>query len=116
MGASSHHTTFIYHYRPPGMAEQLLQHAIDILLGETRPVHQVDVRDDEFPPISEDGNASSQFPFTIRTMANGALDMRVRDGDLDPRLLGQAVVRTSVEARVLEAESRALEAKSRSVL
>ncbi|KAK3364382.1 hypothetical protein B0T25DRAFT_514087 [Lasiosphaeria hispida] len=99
-----------------GMAEQLLQrlanHALDemaITQGETQPIHQTGTRDGEPPPISECGNASLQ-PFIIRMTANGVLDVRVRDGDLDPQLLDLVVSTVTLEAksRVLEAKSRAI--------
>ncbi|KAK3348861.1 hypothetical protein B0T25DRAFT_609108 [Lasiosphaeria hispida] len=108
MESSRNYTTFIFYYRPPGMAEQLLQrlanHALDemSITRETQPIHQVNTRDD------------SQHPIIIRTMANGAFDMRARGGSLDLEQL-DLVVRTVTEARVLEVKSRALEAKSRAI-
>jgi len=54
----------------------------------------------------------------MSTTANGALDLRVRDGNsLAPELLEQAVAaaRSVVMARTLEAQSRVLEAKSRAI-
>jgi len=45
------------------------------------------------------------------------LDLRVRDDNLAPQLLEQAVVaaRSAAQARALEAKSRVLEAKSRAL-
>lgn len=45
------------------------------------------------------------------------MDLRVRDGDLDPQLLDQAVLtaRVAAEAKALEAKSRAVEATSRAI-
>ena len=75
-------------------------------------------RNNEFPPLSD--NASSHS-IIVRITENGALDFRVRDGDLAPQLLEQAVVAArsvsaaAAEACALDAKSRALEAKSRAL-
>ncbi|KAK5656105.1 hypothetical protein OQA88_5244 [Cercophora sp. LCS_1] len=107
------------------MEEQLLQgvgeYALDILRNDQRDDHRDyprdhprnDPRDDEFPPL--DGDSDWSQSLIIRTTANGGLDLRVRDGNLAPQLVDQAILaaRVATEARDLEAKSRAREAKAR---
>ncbi|KAK3363773.1 hypothetical protein B0T25DRAFT_562754 [Lasiosphaeria hispida] len=59
--------------------------ALDILREVPREDQREDPRGDEFPPVSDNDWSQSLI---MRTTANGALDLRVRDGNnLAPELL-----------------------------